>query len=145
MPGYKGMKQDKNNPDLKMAGDVADGTAQKMSQDKKMMQPRKSGIYMDREEGKLPMDRVGKYYQDTNPKMEQGNFLKATAKHLMNPESSEVGKLYEGAKKVIKSTPVYKALKGTYNYLSGESEDQANKIQAKYNKGRKEIMKGVGK
>ena len=37
----------------------------------KTMQPRKGGIYMDREDGKLPMDRVGKYYQDTNPKMEQ--------------------------------------------------------------------------
>jgi len=134
MPGYKGMKQDKKNPDLKMAGDVADGTAQKMEQ-------RKSGIYMDREEGKLPMDRVGKYYQDTNPKMEQGNFIKATAKHLMNPESSEVGKLYEAGKKAVKSSGLYNALKGTYNYLSGGSEDQANKVQGSYNKKRKEIMK----
>ena len=71
MPGYKGMKQDKKNPDLKMAGDVADGTAQKMAQDKKMMQPRKSGIYMDREDGKLPQSRVAQHYQDMDAKMEQ--------------------------------------------------------------------------
>ena len=140
MPGYKGMKQDKKNPDLKMAGDVADGTAQKMAQDKKMMQPRQSGIYMDRTEGKLPQDRVAKYYQETNPKMEQGNFLKATYDHLTNPEASEVGKLIKGTKDAIKGSAVGRAIKGTYNYLSGGSEDQANKAQAKYRKQVKEIV-----
>lgn len=39
-------------------------------QDKKMEQ-KKSGIYMDRMDGALPQNRVSKYYQDTNPKMEQ--------------------------------------------------------------------------
>lgn len=39
-------------------------------QDKKMEQ-KKSGIYMDRMDGALPQSRVSKYYQDTNPKMEQ--------------------------------------------------------------------------
>ena len=32
---------------------------------------KKSGIYMDRMDGALPQNRVSKYYQDTNPKMEQ--------------------------------------------------------------------------
>ncbi len=114
MPGYKGMKQDKKNPDLKMAGDVADGTAQKMAQDKKMMQPRKSGIYMDREEGKLPMDRVGKYYQDTNPKPkppppprpgEKGYneyITKKNAEKKKEEESGIVGTIKKYAKKADK-------------------------------------------
>jgi len=49
-------------------------------QDKKMEQ-KKSGIYMDRADGKLPQDRVGKYYQDTNPKMEQAT-VKSMKKDL---------------------------------------------------------------
>ena len=47
-------------------------------QDKKMEQ-KKSGIYMDRMDGALPQNRVSKYYQDTNPKMEQ-----TSKKDLMN-------------------------------------------------------------
>jgi len=42
----------------------------KTMQDKKMEQ-KKSGIYMDRENGKLPQDRVAKYYQESNPKPEE--------------------------------------------------------------------------
>tara|TARA_E500000331_G_C17266745_1_gene717464 strand:+ start:4171 stop:4599 length:429 start_codon:yes stop_codon:yes gene_type:complete len=132
MPGYKGMKQDRRPVD-------GQDTLQTM-QDKKMMQPRQSGIYMDRTEGKLPQDRVAKYYQETNPKMEQGNFLKATYDHLTNPEASEVGKLIKGTKDAVKGSSLYKTLKGTYNYLSGGSEDQANKAQAKYRKQVKEIV-----
>ena len=39
-------------------------------QDKKMEQ-KKSGIYMDRMDGALPQNRVSKYYQDMDAKMEQ--------------------------------------------------------------------------
>ena len=64
MPGMKKMPQDKKEYKSKEA--MRDG------QDTlNTFQPRKGGIYMDREDGKLPMDRVGKYYQETNPKMEQ--------------------------------------------------------------------------
>ena len=64
MPGMKKMPQDKK--DYKSKAAMKDG------QDTlNTMQPRKGGIYMDREDGKLPMDRVAQYYQETNPKMEQ--------------------------------------------------------------------------
>ena len=63
MPGMKHMKQDRRPVD-------GQDTLQTM-QDKKMYQPKKSGIYMDREDGSLPQDRVAKYYQEANPKMEQ--------------------------------------------------------------------------
>ena len=64
MPGMKKMPQDKK--DYKSKAAMKDG------QDTlNTMQPRKGGIYMDREDGKLPADRVSKYYQETNPKMEQ--------------------------------------------------------------------------
>ena len=46
-------------------------------QDKKMEQ-KKSGIYMDRSEGKLPQGRVAQHYQDMDAKMEQ-----ATVKSMM--------------------------------------------------------------
>lgn len=107
MPGYKTPKQDKKKPKMEMsrelteAGDVADGTAQKMEQykkmpqkrkmaqdkkmmqDKKVMQPRRSGIYMDRKDGVLPQDRVAKYYQETNPKMEQLSTLKDIGSQIL--------------------------------------------------------------
>jgi hypothetical protein len=72
MPGMKHMKQDRRPVD-------GQDTLQTM-QDKKMEQ-KKSGIYMDRMDGALPKDRVGKYYQDTNPKMEQAT-IKSMKKDL---------------------------------------------------------------
>ena len=71
MPGMKHMKQDRRPVD-------GQDTLQTM-QDKKMYQPKKSGIYMDREDGSLPQDRVAKYYQEANPKMEQ-----VTGKQMIN-------------------------------------------------------------
>ena len=72
MPGMKKMPQDKK--DYKSKAAMKDG------QDTlNTMQPRKGGIYMDRQDGKLPMDRVGQYYQDTNPKLEQPQALKNVA------------------------------------------------------------------
>ena len=107
MPGYKGMKQDKKKPmskELTEAGDVASGTAQKMAQDKKMMQPRKSGIYMDREEGKLPQDRVAKYYQDTNPKMEQIDKIDLSDKgYIARDIAGDVNRVIDVANKGVKS------------------------------------------
>ena len=53
------------NKDLRYAGDVADGTAQKNSaQDR-------SGIYQDRVNGKLPMDRVAGHYQSRDAQLNQ--------------------------------------------------------------------------
>ena len=81
MPGMKKMPQDKK---YKSKAAMKDG------QDTlNTFQPRKGGIYMDREDGKLPADRVAKYYQETNPKMEQVtgkqmmNDLKAAGNHLI--------------------------------------------------------------
>ena len=72
MPGMKKMPQDKKNYKSKAAMKDGQDTLN-------TMQPRKGGIYMDREDGKLPADRVAKYYQETNPKMEQ-----VTGKQMMN-------------------------------------------------------------
>ncbi len=72
MPGMKKMPQDKK--DYKSKAAMKDG------QDTlNTMQPRKGGIYMDRQDGKLPADRVSQYYQDTNPKLEQPQALKNVA------------------------------------------------------------------
>ena len=72
MPGMKKMPQDKK--DYKSKAAMKDGQDTLNTE-----QPRKGGIYMDREDGKLPMDRVSKYYQETNPKLEQPQALKNVA------------------------------------------------------------------
>tara|TARA_R100000935_G_scaffold3027_1_gene8033 strand:+ start:809 stop:1192 length:384 start_codon:yes stop_codon:yes gene_type:complete len=52
------------NKDLKYTGDVIDGSSGDMAQEK-------SGIYQDRVNGKLPMDRVKGHYQMRDDKMAQ--------------------------------------------------------------------------
>jgi len=52
------------NKDLKYTGDVIDGSSGDMSQER-------SGIYQDRVNGKLPMDRVKGHYQMRDDKMAQ--------------------------------------------------------------------------
>jgi|TARA_R110000824_G_scaffold187579_2_gene368843 hypothetical protein len=52
------------NKDLKETGDVIDGSSGDMSQER-------SGIYQDRVNGKLPMDRVKGHYQMRDDKMAQ--------------------------------------------------------------------------
>ena len=52
------------NKDLKYTGDVIDGSSGDMAQEK-------SGIYQDRVNGKLPMDRVKGHYQMKDDKMAQ--------------------------------------------------------------------------
>ena len=52
------------NKDLKYTGDVIDGSSGDMSQER-------SGIYQDRVNGKLPMDRVKGHYQMRDAKMAQ--------------------------------------------------------------------------
>ena len=74
MPGYGKMPQDKDYKSKKAMKDGQDTL--------NTMQPRKGGIYMDREDGKLPADRVAKYYQETNPKMEQMKEIKQGLKNV---------------------------------------------------------------
>ena len=57
MPGKKHMKQDRRPVD-------GQDTLQ-------TMQDKKSGIYQDRVDGKLPQSRVAQHYQDMDAKMEQ--------------------------------------------------------------------------
>ena len=52
------------NKDLKETGDVIDGSSGDISQER-------SGIYQDRVNGKLPMDRVKGHYQMRDDKMAQ--------------------------------------------------------------------------
>ena len=52
------------NKDLKETGDVIDGSSGDMSQER-------SGIYQDRVNGKLPMDRVKGHYQMRDAQMAQ--------------------------------------------------------------------------
>tara|TARA_B110000305_G_scaffold143271_1_gene159430 strand:+ start:1439 stop:1840 length:402 start_codon:yes stop_codon:yes gene_type:complete len=60
------------NKDLKETGDVIDGSSGDMSQER-------SGIYQDRVNGKLPMDRVKGHYQMRDAKIAQ-----VTGKQMMN-------------------------------------------------------------
>ena len=150
MPGYKTPKQDKKKPKMEMsrelteAGDVADGTAQKMeqykkmpqkrkmAQDKKMMQPRKSGIYMDRTDGALPQDRVAKYYQETNPKMEQLGTLSNAADQVI------AGFKYGGKQFMKEAKDIYDSFKeGTKTGITAAGKGA--KIVAK---GAKDFVKG---
>ena len=65
MPGKKHMNQDRRPVD-------GQDTLQ-------TMQDKKSGIYQDRTDGKLPQSRVAQHYQDMDAKMEQ-----ATVKDMKN-------------------------------------------------------------
>ena len=113
MPGMNKMPQDKK--DYKSKAAMKDG------QDTlNTMQPRKGGIYMDREDGKLPMDRVSKYYQDTNPKMEQ-----VTGKQMMN-------ELKAAANFVAGGGPVKEMVsdaKSAYNTYVKPTVDKAVKLK----------------
>jgi hypothetical protein len=110
MPGMKHMNQDR----------PVDGqdTLQTM-QDKKMEQ-KKSGIYLDRTDGKLPQDRVAKYYQESNPKMEQ-----VTGKQMIN-DLKAAGNFVAGGgpiKEMVNSA------KSAYNTYLKPTFDKATKLK----------------
>lgn len=149
MPGIKKMPQDKK--DYKSKAAMKDG------QDTlNTMQPRKGGIYMDREDGKLPMDRVSKYYQDTNPEINQdalqslknvGEGFKFGAKSFGSGLADLGSSLYETGKSAVSAaanSPVGKAIGATVDYVSGQKEKEANEAQKKYNEKRKKIMGSKG-
>ena len=131
------------NKDLRYAGDVADGTAQKDSaQDR-------SGIYQDRVDGKLPMDRVAGHYQSRDAQLNQDAMqnLKNVAtgfKYGAGQFTGELKDMYEGGKNMVKSSTLGKIANATYDYLSGKKEKEANKSQSKYNEKRKKIMGNKG-
>ena len=110
------------------------------------MQPRKGGIYMDREDGKLPMDRVGKYYQETNPKMEQikrislddkgyiGRDLAGSTNELIDVANKGIKK----AKDVVKSVPkdpIPTMDMGDSGYIMRDIKGSGNEIIRSLNKG----------
>jgi len=71
MPGMKHMNQDR----------PVDGQDTLQT-----MQDKKSGIYQDRTDGKLPQGRVAQHYQDMDAKMEQAT-LKSMGKELAGAAS----------------------------------------------------------
>lgn len=100
----------------------------------KTMQPRKGGIYMDREDGKLPEDRVSKYYQETNPKKEHVNPF---AEKLKKEQAAEAAARAEKKKKAKESDTWYndtandgnmvsRALRKAESYLPGPSGQGGN-------------------
>ena len=106
-------------------------------QDKKMEQ-KKSGIYMDRMDGALPQNRVSKYYQDTNPKMEQeytGNNpiakrmhaeakTKAAAKAKKDAENKANDSIFNDS--ANDGNMVSRALRKAESYLPGPSGQGGN-------------------
>ena len=131
MPGKKHMNQDR----------PVDGQDTLQT-----MQDKKSGIYQDRVDGKLPQSRVAQHYQAMDAKMEQtGNDgvsaatmkaeLKGAANHVAN-------NTYRPVINALKNSSVGKAFGATVDYLSGQKEIEANEFQNKYNEKRKQIMGG---
>ena len=109
MPGYGKMPQDKDYKSKKAMKDGQDTL--------NTMQPRKGGIYMDREDGKLPADRVAKYYQETNPKMEQMKEIKQGLKNV------KAGFEYGGKQFMDEAKDIYKSLKsGTSTAIEAGKE-----------------------
>ena len=107
------------------------------------MQPRKGGIYMDREDGKLPMDRVGKYYQDTNPKMEQikrislddkgyvGRDMAGSANELIDVANKGIKKV-QGA---VSKNPIPRMDISKSGYVGRSVKSSANELIDAANKG----------
>ena len=131
MPGKKHMNQDR----------PVDGQDTLQT-----MQDKKSGIYQDRVDGKLPQSRVAQHYQAMDAKMEQtGNdgVSAATMKAELKGAGNFVAdNTYRPVIDAIKNSSVGKAVGATYDYLSGQKEEEANEFQNKYNAKRKEIMGG---
>ncbi len=131
------------NKDLRYAGDVADGTAQKDSaQDR-------SGIYQDRVNGKLPMDRVAGHYQSRDAQLSQdaSQSLKNVAagfKYGADSFTSGLKDIYEGGKNIVKKSTLGKIGGAVVDYVSGTKADEAKEHQRKYNEKRKQIMGGKG-
>jgi len=139
MPGMKKMPQDKK--DYKSKAAMKDG------QDTlNTMQPRKGGIYMDREDGKLPMDRVSKYYQETNPKMEQikrislddkgyiGRDLAGSTNELIDVANKGIKKAKDVVKSVPKN-PIPTMDMGDSGYIMRDIKGSGNEIIRSLNKG----------
>tara|TARA_R100000951_G_scaffold17925_1_gene14283 strand:+ start:1358 stop:1759 length:402 start_codon:yes stop_codon:yes gene_type:complete len=110
----------------------------------KTMQDKKSGIYQDRVDGKLPQGRVAQHYQAMDAKMEQdaiqniknvGEGFKYGAKSFaggMSDLGSTVLDAGKSAASAVANSPVGKALGATYDYLSGQKEKEANEHQKNY-------------
>ena len=102
-------------------------------QDKKMEQ-KKSGIYMDRMDGALPQNRVSKYYQDMDAKMEQ-----ATMKS-MGQDLSAVANFVAGGGPFKDGA---KSIKSAYNKFLKPTIDKAIDYKNK-NFGKDFFMDNVG-
>jgi hypothetical protein len=127
------------NKDLRYAGDVADGTAQKDSaQDR-------SGIYQDRVNGKLPMDRVAGHYQSRDAQLNQDALqsMKNVAtgfKYGAGQFTNALGDLYDAGKDMVKGSTLGKIGGAVVDHLSGTKKAQANEHQTKYLEKRDEIL-----
>lgn len=108
----------------------------------KTMQDKKSGIYQDRTDGKLPQSRVAQHYQDMDAKMEQGVSAATMKAELKGAGNFVADNTYRPVIDAVKNSSVGKALGATYDYLSGQKEKEANEHQNKYNAKRKQIMGG---
>jgi len=107
------------------------------------MQPRKGGIYMDREDGKLPDDRVSKYYQETNPKMEQikrislddkgyiGRDIAGSANELIDVANKGIKKV-QGA---VPKNPIPRMDISKSGYVGRSVKSSANELIDAANKG----------
>jgi len=127
MPGKKHMNQDR----------PVDGQDTLQT-----MQDKKSGIYQDRVDGKLPQGRVAQHYQAMDAKMEQGVSAATMKAELKGAGNFVADNTYRPVIDAVKNSSVGKALGATYDYLSGQKEKEANEHQNKYNAKRKEIMDG---
>ena len=137
MPGKKHMNQDR----------PVDGQDTLQT-----MQDKKSGIYQDRTDGKLPQSRVAQHYQDMDAKMAQdavqnlknvGEGVKYGAKSFASGVSDLGSAAYKAGKSAVSAitnSPVGKAVGATLDYLDGTKEKEAIEYQKNYNKKRKEIM-----
>ena len=137
MPGMKHMKQDRRPVD-------GQDTLQTM-QDKKMYQPKKSGIYMDREDGSLPQDRVAKYYQEANPKMEQEKPAKQVETFDLSDkgyvgrslagDANEVIRAGNEVSKKLANNPIPTMKMGDSGYIMRDVKSGGNELIRAANKG----------
>jgi hypothetical protein len=136
MPGMKKMPQDKK--DYKSKAAMKDG------QDTlNTMQPRKGGIYMDREDGALPQDRVAKYYQETNPKQDKEakemDTFDLSGKGYVGRDlagsANEVIRAGNKAAKKLANNPIPRMGMGDSGYIMRDIKSGGNEIIDAANKG----------
>lgn len=132
------------NKDLRYAGDVADGTAQKDSaQDR-------SGIYQDRVNGKLPMDRVAGHYQSRDAKMAQETEAKQMKPISLSDKgyigrdiagsANEVIRAGNKASKALANDPISRFDISKSGYMGRSVKSSANELVDAANKGLKYVF-----